>query len=207
MSAPHARGGGWSDGESRTGWSSSPGVADLDLQPTPPDPQLGICVVTASALLIVTTFLPWATVTPHFPDLGLLPGGPGDVFSGTRAYAGIRGLTGISVVIAALAAALLGGAGAVLGRRLAAFAIVPALTMLAALGLFAAEKGPEVVDAVYGDTLRRLPGLGRPMSGTMEISLGFGWWVSLGMAITLLGAATVSIGRIPDPWPSAGTMM
>ncbi|HEX6469849.1 MAG TPA: hypothetical protein VF069_12195 [Streptosporangiaceae bacterium] len=177
-----------------SGW---PGDGEPAPEPTAPDPPLGMFVVAASALLVLAVFLPWATATPHAPDLGL-PGGPGEALGIPRAYSGVRGLPGMSVLIAALAAALLGGAGAVLGRRLAAFAIVPALTVLAALGLFAWQADTEVVDKLYGDALRQLPGpLGQLLRSTMETSLGFGWWLSLALALILLGAAIVGVGRVP----------
>jgi hypothetical protein len=177
------------------GW---PGGGEPAPEPTAPDPPLGMFIIATSALLILAAFLPWATATPHAPDLGLLPGGPDENLGIPRAYTGVRGLPGMSVLIAALAAALLGGAGAVLGRRLAAFAMVPALTVLAALGLFAWQADTEVVDKLYGDALRQLPApLGQLLRSTMETSLGFGWWLSLALALILLGAAIVGVGRVP----------
>jgi hypothetical protein len=127
-----------------------------------------------------------------------LPGGADDLLGGTRDYLGIRGLPGKSVLIAALAAALLGGAGAVLGRRLAAFAAIPALIMLAALALFAARTGEELLDKLYLDKLRRLPvPPGQLLRGTIETSLDFGWWLSVALALILLGAGIAGLGRVP----------
>jgi hypothetical protein len=193
---------GWPDWGQASGRGSSPSGAGPAsgpaFEPAAPDPQLGFFIVVAAALLVVAAFLPWATATPHAPDVGLLPGGPDAALSGARDYTGARGLPGKAVLIAALAAALLGGGGAVLGRRLAAFAAVPALTVLAALGLFAAKADAEVVDKLYGDALRRLPPpLGQLLSSTMETSLGFGWWLTLAMALIVLGAGIVGMGRVP----------
>jgi len=204
---PYERHGGDSDAHGASGWPdwgparggrSSPAEAEPAFDPAAPDPQLGIFIVLAAALLIVATFLPWATATPHAPDIGLLPGGPDEALSSPRTYTGVRGLPGMAALIAALAAALLAGAGAVLGRRLAAFATIPALTALAALVLFAARADAEAVDKLYGDTLRRLPPpLGQLLRSTMETSLGFGWWLSLALALIVLGAGIVGLGRVP----------
>jgi hypothetical protein len=189
---------GWPDWGAASGRDVSPAEAEPAVDPAAPDPRLGIFIVVTAALVAVAVFLPWASATPHAPDVGLLPGGSGEPLGGTRDYMGVRGLPGMSVLIAALAAVLLGGAGAVLGRRLAAFAAIPALAMLAALALFAARADQEVVDTVYGDTLRRLPPpLGRLLRSTMETSLGFGWWLGVALALIVLGAAIVGLGRVP----------
>ena len=189
---------GWPDWGAASGPGASPADAEPAADPAAPDPRLGIFIAVTAVLLVVAVFLPWASATLQVPDLGLLPGGPDEPLGGTRDYMGVRGLPGMSVLIAALAAALLGGAGAVLGRRLAAFAAIPALTMLAALALFAARAGGEVVDTVYGDTLRRLPPpLGQLLRSTMETSLGFGWWLSVALALIVLGAGIVGLGRVP----------
>jgi hypothetical protein len=183
------------------GWRQPPPEAEQVQVPAPPDPGLGIFIVAASVLLIITTFLPWATATLNLPDIGLLPGT--DLGNEPKAYAGVRGLPGLATLLAALAAALLGGGGAVLGRRLAAWAAIPALTVLAALGLFLANANAEVEETLFGDTLRRLPGpLGQLMRSTLEISLDFGWWLSLALALVVLGAAIVGLtrsGERPEP--------
>jgi hypothetical protein len=180
------------------GWRQPPPEAEQTQVPAPPDPGLGIFIVAASVLLIIATFLPWATATLNLPDIGLLPGT--DLGNEPRAYAGVRGLPGQAVLLAALASGLLGGGGAVLGRRLAAWAAIPALTVLAALGTFRAYAGAEVADTLFGDTLRRLPSpLGQMMHSTLEISLDFGWWLSLALALVVLGAAIVGLTRRPEP--------
>jgi hypothetical protein len=190
---------GWPDWGPASGLGASPADAEPAADPAAPDPQLGIFIVVTAGLLVIAAFLPWATATPNAPDIGLLPGGSDEPLGGTRDYMGVRGFPGMSVLIAALAAALLGGAGAALGRRLAAFAAIPALTMLAGLALFAAEAHDEVVDSVYGDTLRRLPPpLGQLLRSTMETSLGFGWWLSVALALIMLGAGIVGLGRVPQ---------
>jgi hypothetical protein len=161
--------------------------------------------MVASALLILAAFLPWATATLDLPGLGLPPDGGdggGDGIGVPRAYLGVRGLPGLASLVAALAAALLGGGGAVLGRRLAAYAAIPALTVLAALGLFAAGADAEVADELYGDALRRLPGpLGQLLRATVQVSLGFGWWLSLALALVVFGAAIIGLTRRPEPEP------
>jgi hypothetical protein len=204
---PHERDGGdyaahgaagWPDWGAASGRGAAPADADPAAAPTAPDPRLGIFIVITAALIVLAVFLPWATAAPNAPDIGLLPGGPDETL-GTRDYMGVRGLPGMSVLIAALAAALLGGTGAVLGRRLASFAAIPALTMLAGLALFAAGAHDEVVDSVYGDTLRRLPPpLGQLLRSTMETSLGPGWWLSVALALIVLGAGIVGLGRVPQ---------
>lgn len=189
---------GWPDWGPAYGHGASPADAQPPGDPAAPDPRLGIFIVVTAVLLIIAVFLPWASATARITAGGVLPGGAEDALGGTRDYMGIRGLPGMSVVIAALAAGLLGGAGAVLGRRLTAFAAIPALTMLAALGLFAVGRGEEVLDKLYGDTLRRLPvPPGQLLRGTIETSLGFGWWVSVALALILLGAGIVGLGRVP----------
>lgn len=189
---------GWPDWGSAAGRGSSPAEAEPVAAPAAPDPRLGFFIVAAAALLVLAAFLPWATATPHAPDAGVLPGVPDEGLTAPREYAGVRGLPGMALLVAALAAVLLGAAGAVLGRRLAAFAAIPALTCLAALGLFAAKADTEVVDKLYGDTLRRLPPpLGQLLRSTMETSLGFGWWLGLALALIVLGAAIVGMGRVP----------
>ncbi|HEU5160530.1 MAG TPA: hypothetical protein VFU43_26260 [Streptosporangiaceae bacterium] len=189
---------GWPDWGPASGRGPSPVEAEPAAEPTAPDSRLGIFIVAAAALLVLATFLPWATATPHAPDVGLLPGGPDDALGAPRDYTGVQGRPGMSVLVAALAAALLGGAGAVLGRRLTAYAAIPALTALAALGLFVARGHWEVVDKAYGDTLRGLPPpLGQLLRSTMETSLGIGWWLSLALALILLGAGIVGLARVP----------
>jgi hypothetical protein len=189
---------GWPDWGPASGRGASPADAQPAVDPDAPDPRLGIFIVVTAALLVIAVFLPWASATAHTSDAGLLPGGADELLGGPRDYLGIRGLPGISVLIAALAAALLGGAGAVLGRRLAAFAAIPALTMLAGLGLFAARAGGEVADKLYSDTLRRLPlPPGQLLRATIETSLGFGWWLSVGLAGIMLGAGIVGLSRVP----------
>jgi hypothetical protein len=180
------------------GWRQPPPEVEQAQRPAPPDPGLGIFILAASALLIIATFLPWATATLSLPDIGLLPGT--DLANEPRAYAGVRGLPGLAALLAAIAAGLLGGGGAVLGRRLAAWAAIPALTVLAALGMFAAEAGAEVEESLFGDTLRRLPPpLGQMLRSTLEISLDFGWWLSMALALVVLGAAIVGLTRRPEP--------
>jgi hypothetical protein len=189
---------GWPDWGPASGRRSSPAEAEPVADPAAADPPLGFFIVAAATLLVVAVFLPWATATPHAPDIGLLPGGSDEALDSAREYTGMRGLPGMSVLLAALAAALFGAAGGVLGRRLAAFATVPALVALAGLGLFAARADAEVVDKLYGGTLRRLPPpLGQLLRSTMETSLGFGWWLSLALALIVLGAGIVGLGRVP----------
>ncbi|HZB32935.1 MAG TPA: hypothetical protein VE465_22445 [Streptosporangiaceae bacterium] len=204
---PHERDGGdyaahgapgWPGWGPASGQGASPADTEPPADPAAPDPRLGVFIIVTAALLVIAAFLPWAEATPNVPDLGLLPGGSDEPL-GTRDYMGVHGFPGMSVLIAALAAGLLGGAGAVLGRRLAAFAAIPALVMLAGLTMFAAWGHHEVVDSVYGDTLRRLPPpLGQLLRSTMETSLGFGWWLSLALALIMLGAGIVSLGRVPQ---------
>jgi hypothetical protein len=161
---------------------------------------VGYLIAAASGLLIIATFLPWARAALDLPGLGLPPGGGGggETIAQSRSYLGVRGLPGLAALLAAVAAGLLGGGGAVLGRRLAAYAAIPALTVLAALALFAYGGRGEVEDALYGDTLRRLPGpLGQLLRATMEITLDFGWWLSLALALVVLGAAVVGLTRRP----------
>jgi hypothetical protein len=192
-------GAGWADWGPASGRGPSPADDEPAADPAAPDPRLGIFIVATAALLVVAVFLPWASATPRVPDVGLLPGGPDEPLDGPREYMGVLGFPGMSVLLAALAAALLGGAGAVLGRRLAAFAAIPALTTLAALAMFAIRGRDEVVDTVYGDTLRRLPPpLGQLLGATMETSLGFGWWLSVALALILLGAGIVGLSRVPQ---------
>src|SRR5919198_4954549 len=98
---------GWPDWGPATGRGFPAADAESVLeQPVAPDPQLGLFIVVGAALLIVAAFLPWATATPHTPDIGLLPGGPDEALSSSRDYIGARGLPGMAVLIAALAAAL-----------------------------------------------------------------------------------------------------
>jgi hypothetical protein len=162
---------------------------------------VGIFIAAAAGLLIVATFLPWARGTLDLPGIGLPPGGGGgggEFIAQSRGYLGVRGLPGLATLLAALAAALLGGGGAVLGRRLAAYAAIPALTVLAALALFAYGGRAEVEEALYGDALRQVPGpLARLLRTTMEITLDFGWWLSLALALVVLGAAIVGLTRRP----------
>lgn len=186
-----ASSGGWGPAPS---WRGAP-EPEPD-EPAPPEPSLGAFIVVAAALLIIAACLPWATSTLHLPDIGLLPGQSDDVVGRPRDYTGLRGLPGMATVLAALAAALLGGAGAVLGRRLVAYAAIPALIVLAALGLFAVSADQEVEDKLYGNSLRELPGpVGRLLRSTMETSLGFGWWLALALALVLLGGAIVGLSR------------
>jgi hypothetical protein len=191
-------------GGGRLGWGPAPGwrghEPEIETEPAPPEPSLGVFIVIVSSLLIIAVCLPWATSTVHMPDIGLLPGPPDDVLGRSRQYTGLRGLPGMATILAALAAALLGGAGAVLGRRLVAYAAIPALTVLAALGLFAATADGEVEDKLYGDTLHQLPApLGQLLRSTMETSLSFGWWLAVALALVVLGGAIVGLSRRPVP--------
>jgi hypothetical protein len=192
--------GGWTAWGAAPGWRQPPPGAEPASRPAPPDPVVGIFIVVASVLLIIAICLPWARAALDLSGLGLPPGGGGgaETIAESRAYLGVRGLPGLAALLAALAAALLGGGGAVLGRRLAAYAAIPALTVLAALALFAYGGRAEVEDALYGDALRRLPGpLGQLLRATMEITLDFGWWLSLALALVVFGAAVVGLTRRP----------
>jgi hypothetical protein len=195
-------GGGWGDAGGWPGWPSASGAQPEGVarapRPAPPDPVLGIVIAAAAALLMLTTLLPWATATLNIPDIGLPPGSAGDELSGSRDYIGVRGLPGLAALLAGLAAALLGAAGAVLGRRLAAFAAVPAVVVFAALGEFLWYLPAESED-LYRDILDQLPGpLGELLRGSVDASLGFGWWLSLALTLVVLGGAIMSTTRGHD---------
>lgn len=132
-----------------------------------------LAVAACGALLVVAAILPWAGLQASSDLIG------GSVASDMR---GVDDQTGLVALVAGLLAAVLGVAGAVGRRWIAALALVPGAAALVALIMFVSSPG----DRFSVD-------LGGLLS--IEPVLRPGWFAALAAALALTVFAALSVVR------------
>lgn len=167
---------------------------------------LGLLVAAASALLLVTVLLPWATVTANLPDL---TPGMADPTATDNGLAAGTAVWGWLTLLSALAAGAL-GVGGVARNRLTGLAIIPALValvaLIAAIPELQAQKLPESAISGISIHFAALPPVARRIvlsvvNSRSESSLAYGWYLALFMTLAIigLGIAAIITGRRRAP--------
>ncbi|MQY02728.1 hypothetical protein [Actinomadura macrotermitis] len=163
----------------------------------PPEPPLSwgaavwpVLTIVAAGVLLVSAFLPWAHRTIA---LGLF----GEQAERTVTMAGIEAGGTVLVVPVLAVSAIVLAAWALLGRdpRITVLAVVPGALVLPVCGLFLLR-----LERLRGD----LPVPGGVMGVRAEVTLGYGWYLTVAAALLTVGFALAQpvAARIQRPSPA-----